>query len=100
MLYEHYLDEQWEAQRGSEEIQTRDFFEFAIESRRERALELIEGIAGTQIPHQFLQILSSAYSIDCEHAIKLAYDLNLEQLDFLAIDGDIKGFEKEYLNQN
>lgn len=99
MLYEHYLEEQREYHSGYEELRRREFFEDEMENRRKNAKELIEQVAGKHLADQFLNILSSAHSIDCEYAIKLAYDLNLEQLDFLAIDGDLKGFEKEYMNQ-
>ncbi len=99
MLYEFHLEREWEEHSGYEEIRNRDFFEDEMESRRQNIKELIKANVRENLADQFLKILSSAYSIDCEYAIKLAYDLNLEQLDFLAIDGDVKGFEKEYFKQ-
>lgn len=99
MNYSNILLYEWEHHCGSAEILRDDFIKAEMQNRRQELEELFTNAWGIAKKNNFLRVLSSAYSIDCEHAINIAKELNLNEMDFFAIEEDFSEYEKEYYKQ-
>lgn len=99
MNYSNLLFNEWEHYCGSAEIVRDEFIREEMKTRRQELEKLFNSSSGMTKQNNFLRVLSSAHSIDCEHAITIAKELNLSKIDFFAIDEDFAGYEKEYYKQ-
>ena len=75
-----------------------EYYENEMQRHKDFAIEAISNIAHFKNKQEcFLRVLAYSYFEEHEDAIKLARDMNLSKLEFLAVVEDFDGFKELYL---
>lgn len=74
-----------------------DIIEKEMHIRKAQALKDLSSVVHSKNPESFANILAYSWFDSLPDAEKIAEELNLGKLDFLAIQGDLDVFKEEYL---
>lgn len=70
-----------------------------MQSTKEAAMQKLKSIVHPSYETEFLRVLTTAWNAGCQDAVKLAKELNLSLIEFVAIEGDEELFAKIQLEE-